>query len=233
MTTTIGLIVTIRPVSWYCQGVETAREKRSNGEASKERILLAATQIAGERGFHGTTMSLVSKRSGLPPSSIYWHFANKDELIAAVIERSFRRWIDVFDAPFDVPKGISDDELFRFAMQRIGGTLADFPDFLRLGLMLVLDHRPDEPTARAKFVDVRAATAARLESIYGMLFSDLATADVNQLVTLTLALSDGMFIAREVEGLDLSSAFDLTATAVLGAVDRIRNPNTRPPASRN
>ena len=62
--------------------------KRAHGDESRQRILDAAAQIAGERGYDGTSVALVSERSGLPASSIYWHFESKDELIAAVIERT-------------------------------------------------------------------------------------------------------------------------------------------------
>ena len=39
---------------------------------------------------------------------------------------------------------------------QIAKALLDFPDFIRLGLMLGLERRPVEPRARAMFVDVRA-----------------------------------------------------------------------------
>ena len=42
-----------------------------NGEASRQRILDAAAEIAGERGYEGTSINLVSERSGLPASSIF------------------------------------------------------------------------------------------------------------------------------------------------------------------
>ena len=68
-------------------------KKRSHGIAARDKILDAAGEIASERGYEGTSISLVSKRSGLPASSIYWHFKNKDDLISAVIERSFNAWL--------------------------------------------------------------------------------------------------------------------------------------------
>ncbi|MET0197604.1 MAG: helix-turn-helix domain-containing protein, partial [Rhodococcus fascians] len=49
------------------------RRKRADGELSRERILDAATEIAAERGYEGTSIGLVSKKCGLPASSIYWH----------------------------------------------------------------------------------------------------------------------------------------------------------------
>ena len=57
-----------------------ARRRRANGEESRQRILDAAAEIAGERGYDGTSIALVSERSGLPASSIYWHFEDKDAL---------------------------------------------------------------------------------------------------------------------------------------------------------
>src|SRR5271157_5169172 len=77
----------------------TRRRTRANGEQSRERILDAATEVATERGYEGTTISLVSEKSGLPPTSIYWHFADKDDLIAAVIDRSFQRWLAALQLP--------------------------------------------------------------------------------------------------------------------------------------
>ena len=62
------------------------RRRRSNGQASRQKILAAAAEIAAERGYEGTSIGLVSEQSGLPASSIYWHFKDKDALLAAVIE---------------------------------------------------------------------------------------------------------------------------------------------------
>ena len=46
------------------------RRTRVNGEQSRQRILDAATEVATERGYDGTTISLVSKKSGLPPGAL-------------------------------------------------------------------------------------------------------------------------------------------------------------------
>ena len=75
------------------------RRKRADGELSRERILDAATEIAAERGYEGTSIALVSAKCGLPASSIYWHFKDKDDLIAAVIERSYATWLTAWQFP--------------------------------------------------------------------------------------------------------------------------------------
>jgi AcrR family transcriptional regulator len=202
--------------------VAEARRTRANGEASRQRILDAAAEIAGERGYEGTSINLVSERSGLPASSIYWHFKDKDELIAGVIDRSFNRWVDAVTAPIGVPEGSTPDELFQQAMQRTGAAIADFSDYLRLGLMLILEHRPEEPTARRKFLEVRKVASDRARALYAGFFADLDAGQIDQLVLLTMALADGLFVAQELGEVKLRTGFDLLATAVLGAAREMR-----------
>lgn len=184
-------------------------------------MLDAAAEIAGERGYEGTSINLISERSGVPPSSIYWHFKDKDELIAEVIERSYQRWVAA-STPHPMGAGIAEDhEVFMSEMQRVGAAIADFPDFLRLGIMLILERRPDELSARRKFVEVRRATLASTAKGYAEQFPELDAADISQLTMLTLALADGLFVAQEAGDSDMRRSFDLLATAVLGTADRL------------
>jgi len=199
----------------YRQGMAQARKRRVNGEASRQRILDAAAEIAGERGYEGASINLVSERSGLPASSIYWHFKDKDELIAAVIDRSFERWTAVLAQPVSAADGATGEDVFRAGLQRTGQALAEFPDFLRLGLMLILERRPDEPTARGRYIGARKVTSARVAELYSIYFDDLDRAAIDKLVTLAMALADGFFIASEVDGVRLDEAFDFMATVVL------------------
>jgi AcrR family transcriptional regulator len=193
----------------------TARRTRANGEQSRQRILDAATEVATERGYEGTTISLVSKKSGLPPTSIYWHFADKDDLIAAVIERSFGQWI----AALDLPGG---DEARARAIElgtQVAKALLDAPDFLRLGLMLALERRPVEPRAREMFLQVRADAFRRFGEIVRDIAPELDDEGVQLITTYALAGADGLFIAKEVGGdsVDLIKLFDLHAQLVFDA----------------
>jgi hypothetical protein len=108
-------------------------------------------------------------------------------------------------------------------MQRTGRLLAEFPDFLRLGLMLILERRPDEPTARERFIHARSVTSSRVAALVSAYFVGLDAGAVSSLVTLTMALADGLFVASEVEGVELDHAFDLMATAILGAAEQLRS----------
>jgi AcrR family transcriptional regulator len=197
--------------------VAETRRTRSNGEASKERILDAAAEIAGERGYEGTSINLVSKRSGLPASSIYWHFKDKDELIAAVIDRSFTAWVEALTTVPDVPGDAVPTETFVAGLRNAGEQLTKFPDFLRLGLMLILEHRPEEPAARRRFHEARVETVNRIQQLYGLFFVGLGEPQLQRLARFTLAGADGLFVAGNEGEIDLADEFELLAHAVLGA----------------
>ena len=195
------------------------RRKRPDGELSRERILDAATEIAAERGYEGASIALVSAKCGLPASSIYWHFKNKDDLIAAVIERSFADWARAWQIPAE---GSPRDRLAGMAMQ-IAKALLDSPDFIRLGLMLSLERRPVEPRARAMFLESRAQTYDQLAETMRGFTPDLTTAQIHQLVTYAIAGADGLFIAKEIHGdaMDLIELFELHAWALYDSALRM------------
>ena len=206
------------------------KRKRANGAASRERILDAAAQIASERGYEGSSIALVSRRSGLPASSIYWHFEDKDKLIAAVIERSFNRWLEGTGAWVLPKRGVTRRERFTIALCRTAKVLEDAPDFLRLGLMLALERRPREASARKLFLKVRAEAYRRTVASYEEYFERrLDKAGVRALATLTIAAADGLFIAHEIDRDDVNfeAAFELLAAALLGASDHLRSRTDR------
>ncbi len=56
----------------------------------KDVILDEATRLFAERGFDGTSMADLAERVGLRKASLFHHFASKEELRAAVLERLVR-----------------------------------------------------------------------------------------------------------------------------------------------
>lgn len=168
----------------------TQRTTRSNGRASRRRILDAATELASARGFEGTSISAVSKRSGLPASSIYWHFADKDALFTAMIEDSYEQWLERLEQSAD-----ADTETGESSFERTYASLAACPEFVRLGLMLTLEQAPSGGrSARERFLEIRQST---LERLTAMLVRDHPGLDQYQaelLAAITLAMIDGTFV---------------------------------------
>ncbi len=201
------------------------RRTRADGALSRERILDAATEIAAERGYEGASIALVSAKCGLPASSIYWHFKNKDDLIAAVIERSFADWSTAWQLP---DEGTPRDRVAATAMQ-IAKALLDSPDFIRLGLMLSLERRPVEPRARTMFIQARAQAYDELTRTLRAITPGLTDAQVHQLTTYAIAGADGLFIAHEIGGdaVDLLALFELHARALYDTAVRFVSENDR------
>ena len=188
------------------------RRKRADGELSRERILDAATEIAAERGYEGTSIGAVSAKCGLPASSIYWHFKDKDDLIAAVIERSFANWLTAWRFPTE---GEAPERMTGMAIQ-IAKALLDSPDFIRLGLMLALERRPEEPRARTMFLQAREQAYGQMVDVMRELTPELDEAQMHQLATYAIAGADGLFIAKEIGGdsVDLVALFEMHARAL-------------------
>ncbi|GAA2662034.1 TetR/AcrR family transcriptional regulator [Streptomyces aculeolatus] len=195
--------------------------KRANGVESRQRILDAAARISGERGYEGTSIAAVSAACGLPASSIYWHFKDKDDLIAAVIERSFDTWLaSVILPPEETGTGL---ERITTMAAGVAKSLMDAPDFLRLGLMLALERRPAEPRGRTVFLQVRDTARARIAEVLPELFPALDDNAVQTLTTYTMAGADGLFVQREITGdtIDLVPLFELHAQLVYEAARRM------------
>ena len=56
----------------------------------REQILEAATQLFARQGFQGTTTRQISEQTGVTEALVFRHFASKDELYWAVIERKIK-----------------------------------------------------------------------------------------------------------------------------------------------
>ena len=167
-----------------------SKSTRAHGVASRRRILDAAAEIAGERGYGGTSISEVSKRSGLPHSSIYWHFADKDALFAAVIEDSYEQWRADFQTRNEGSSADAEEVLVR-----LHDSLATFPAFLRFGHLVILERHDQDLTARTRFLEIRRRALAELADRF-VEFDGIDWRAAEELAAVALALIDGAFLAR-------------------------------------
>lgn len=76
----------------------TATDQRRQAPAATRRaqILDAAQGCFSAHGYHATTMDDLVKAAGLSKGSLYWHFASKEDVFLALLERfteeAFRTW---------------------------------------------------------------------------------------------------------------------------------------------
>lgn len=172
-----------------------ARTRRADGERSRRKILRAASEIAVERGYDGTSIAEISRRCGLPASSIYWHFRDKDDLMATVIEDSFEAWNRSWDIDSD---GSILPELVAIA-DRLVDALQNHPQFLHIGLPLALQKRSDNPRPRRMYLQMRGNLAERFEKIGRTHFPDVPAHRRTAVITYLIAGAEGLIISHELD----------------------------------
>lgn len=188
------------------------RNRRPDGERSRQKILDAAAAISAERGYDGTSIAAISRRCGLPASSIYWHFEDKDDLMSTVIEDSFDAWNQAWDIPAD---GNILAELVAIAEQLIGA-LREHPEFLHLGLPLALQKRQDNPKPRRMYLQMRENLSSRLGVIGKTHFSHVPEGRRQAIITYLIAGAEGLIIAHELDPeSDIDELLEIHATSVI------------------
>ena len=182
---------------------KTPRRSRQ-GQESRQRILDATFEIAHEQGYQGTSIAKVSARSGLPASSVYWHFADKDALFAEVIQHSFDQWLAAMPDWTPPADGESRADALGQRIRMAVDSIATSPEFWRLGLMLSLERQPVEPQARARFQDIRRRVQANMARWWAAVLpeghEERSPGLPELLARFTMAASDGIFISAQVDG---------------------------------
>ena len=169
-------------------------KKQRQGEDSRELILDVTERLMSTQGYAATSISHIRKETGLPASSIYWHFGSKEGVLAAVMERGAQRYFA------QIPSDSPDLETQRAAVAKL---MVANPDFFRLTYMLALERSAD-PAVAAAIRRVRdTAIDGFATVIRPMLPGDVpaATADrvVAELAAVATAMSDGIFFAEHLE----------------------------------
>jgi len=96
---------------------------RKDGMATRKRILQAACQVFGEKGFRDATHEEICKRAGTNIAAVNYHFGDKETLYVEAWRLAFQRSLKAHPPDGEVPPDASAEERLRgrvFAiMQRI------------------------------------------------------------------------------------------------------------------
>ncbi|MCP4749555.1 MAG: TetR/AcrR family transcriptional regulator [Proteobacteria bacterium] len=88
--------------------------------SKKEDILAAALELFADRGYHGTSVGLITERAGVAAGTVYRHFKDKRDLINVL----YRHWkIEVHLAS---TRGIEDEPTPRQKFMRSWQNLFEF-----------------------------------------------------------------------------------------------------------
>lgn len=176
---------------------------------SRDRIIAATGDLVRERGLDGTTIAAVCERTGLPVSSIYWHFEDKDALFVEVLHASYTRWLVSVSSWSD--RNTPKERELEQVLERTLRSLQAMPDFLVVGMQLLLERRDQYQRARMHFVEIRAQITGMVTVwLLDALRPEPDPTLAEDLARLVLALSDGAMVAAQVdEDFDVDEYVDL------------------------
>jgi TetR/AcrR family transcriptional regulator len=106
----------------------------------KEEILDVATRLFAERGYEGTSMNDVAERVGMRKASLFYHFATKDALYEAVLDRLVASLQAALEAIY-VSSGTFEDRLDAVT-EAVVTLLSSHPYAARLLLREAMDWGP-------------------------------------------------------------------------------------------
>ena len=65
------------------------RRTKAEAEQTRNDILKAALILFDEQGYAQTTLSTIARKAKVTRGAIYWHFENKEEILAALVQAQF------------------------------------------------------------------------------------------------------------------------------------------------
>lgn len=68
------------------QAMPRRRNRAEKRQANRERILRAAREVFGAKGFHAATIEQIADQAGLSNGAIYYNFGSKGDLFFALLE---------------------------------------------------------------------------------------------------------------------------------------------------
>ncbi|MFT5893845.1 MAG: AcrR family transcriptional regulator [bacterium] len=69
----------------------TSKPTTRDRDASKETILIAATEEFAEKGLRGARVDQIAERAGVNKRMLYYYFGQKDDLFLVVLERTYEK----------------------------------------------------------------------------------------------------------------------------------------------
>lgn len=169
---------------------------RPRSDASRERILTAATELFSARGYAGAGVDRLAERSGIAKTAIYYHFGNKEGLLAAVLERAATQWIDAIQTASRQAGG--PGARLDSALAGMRAMLEERPWIYKLFQILTLEVAEEKPEIRARLQGIlRKARVAITDGMREALGVDVPDAD--GVAGLMLAALDGFSLGLQID----------------------------------
>jgi AcrR family transcriptional regulator len=191
--------------------MKTERLSSARGDQAKTRILDAAEELMARYGYAGTSMSQICRASKISASAVYWHFENKEGVMAAMLERGITRYLDAVESVSQTP-GKSPEQALRTLFEEIERR----PQALRLAIILGMEEGPSGGIGgkRVSFVRKRGRALIRRLVAQSLKLKE-NDPEADRIGGFVISALDGAVILERLDGTPLtqmmSPIFDLLA----------------------
>src|SRR5664279_625747 len=104
---------------------KAGRPVASPDRDARELLISAATELFAEHGVAATSFSTIAKRAGLTSAMVHYYFADREQLLDAVVEERLCPFIDYVWGP--VTPGDDPTELIAGVVTRLLGSIEQAP----------------------------------------------------------------------------------------------------------
>ena len=138
---------------------ETNRSK--SFAANRERILRAATELFGSKGFDGTSVRNIAERAGLSVPGMFHYFSTKEEMLYEIMARfmddSYAKLMEIYKAHSDPIEKIG--EVCKFYVEQYAGHKHELT-------LLTSERRSLLPEHQAKCIKKEREYVAALKNLF-------------------------------------------------------------------
>lgn len=132
----------------------------------REQLLEAALEVVGERGYTGLTMEAVAQAAGVTKPVVYDAFANRDEVMTALLNREEQRAVaELLLAIGDVPEEQDDADPLTILIGAVTRALLAIEARPRAYRLILLQIEGTPPEVRQRVDAGRRMVVAHVQAI--------------------------------------------------------------------
>lgn len=107
-----------------------AQASKASESGTRSLVLDTAARLFRDQGYAAVTLRAVAAEVGVKPASLYYHFANKDDLVAEVLDTGIRLVRDAVQEAVDaLPPGAGHEARLRAAVRAHLHSLLAYSDY--------------------------------------------------------------------------------------------------------
>jgi AcrR family transcriptional regulator len=80
-----------------------ATKRQQDRDEKRAELLVQARRLFVERGYEATSMAALAKAAGVAGNTIYWYFADKDDVLVAVLDAVLADALGEYEQVADAP----------------------------------------------------------------------------------------------------------------------------------